>query len=94
MIQSYRDKRTREFADGAFVPAFHGFADQARKRLAALGAATSLRDLGALSSNRLESLGGDRRGQFSIRTNSQWRICFKWSDASAGPEKVEIVDDH
>ena len=42
--------------------------------------------------NRLEALKGDRRGQFSIRINDQWRICFRWS--AAGPEEVEIVDYH
>lgn len=52
----------------------------------------TLRDLGALASNRLELLRGDRAGRHSIRINSQWRICFRWSDE--GRCEVEIVDYH
>ena len=74
MILSYRDKRTAAFASGESVRAFRSFADQASKRLEILDAATSLRDLRALPSNRLEALKGERRGQYSIRINAQWRI--------------------
>lgn len=94
MIRSFRDKRTRMFADGDRVIAFHGFARQASKRLDILAAATSLEDLRALPSNRLEALRGDRTGQFSIRINDQWRICFEWTAGAAGPSNVEIVDCH
>jgi proteic killer suppression protein len=59
-----------------------------------LDAATSLADLAALNSNRLEPLKGDRKGQFSIRINEQWRICFEWPKESPGPTNVEIVDYH
>ena len=83
MIVSYRDKRTRRFANGETVQAFQGFARQAYKRLEILDAATSLEDLRALPSNRLEALGGDRSGQYSIRINAQWRICFEWKDGRA-----------
>jgi toxin HigB-1 len=60
------------------VSAFQGFADQAERRLALLEAATSLDDFRALPSNRLEPLKGRRRGQWNIRINKQWRICFRW----------------
>jgi proteic killer suppression protein len=59
-----------------------------------LSAATSLIDLAALPSNRLEALKGDRRGQYSIRINRQWRICFEWPTGAKGPSNVEIVDYH
>ena len=77
MITDYRDKKTAAFAAGEFVREFQGFEQQAGKRLAVLDAATSLNDLRVLRSNRLETLSGDRRGQFSIRINRQWRICFE-----------------
>lgn len=94
MILSYRDKKTTEFAAGEFVKAFQGFEDQAAKRLAILNAAPDLATLRALPSNRLEALKGDRAGQFSIRVNQQWRICFEWPDGQPGPNNVEIVDYH
>lgn len=94
MILSYRDKRTAQFASGQPVRAFSGFAQQASKRLGILDAATSLHDLRMLRSNRLEALKGDRVGQFSIRINERWRICFRWPDGASGPEDVEIVDYH
>jgi len=94
MILGYRDKRTATFAEGRLVRAFQGFARQAYKRLEILEAATSLDDLRALQSNRLEALKGDRAGQYSIRINQQWRICFEWPGGAAGPSRVEIVDYH
>ncbi|WP_334147262.1 type II toxin-antitoxin system RelE/ParE family toxin [Hyphomicrobium sp.] len=94
MILSYRDKRTQAFADGTLVREFQSFDRQAWKRLEILDAASSLDDLRALPSNRLEALRGDRRGQLSIRINSQWRICFEWPKGAAGPSNVEIVDYH
>jgi len=62
--------------------------------LAGWDAATSLADLAGLPGNRLEALKGDRVGQFSIRINDQWRICFAWPDGMPGPVEVEIVDYH
>ena len=59
----------------------------------ALDAATGLGDL-ARPGNRLEALRGGRRGQWSIRINDQWRICFEWPEVSPGPAGVEIVDYH
>jgi proteic killer suppression protein len=94
MILSYRDKRTEAFARGEFVTEFQGFARQAYKRLEVLDAAATLTDLAALPSNRLEALKGDRDGQYSIRMNMQWRICFEWPRQRAGPLNVEIVDYH
>jgi toxin HigB-1 len=94
MISSYGDSRTAAFARGERVPAFSGFAKQASKRLEILDAATSLDDLRALRSNRIEALKGDRSGQFSIRINNQWRICFRWPRGAPGPADVEIVDYH
>lgn len=94
MIVSFRDKRTERFAAGEFVPAFSGFDRQGWKRLEILEAATSLTDLGGLPSNRLEALNGDRAGQYSIRINQQWRICFEWPKSALGPSNVEIVDYH
>ena len=92
MIRSYRDKRTRTFAEGERVKAFQGFKKQAEKRLEILDAADSLNDLAVLPSNRSEALTGDRQGQYSIRINRQWRICFEWSQN--GPENIEITDYH
>ena len=94
MIQSYRDKRTKEFAEGKRVREFEGFRRQAEKRLDILDAATGLPDLQALPSNALESMKGDRKGQYSIRINRQWRICFEWPEGQSGPSNVEIVDYH
>jgi len=94
VILSYKDKRTERFANGEFVKAFSGFEDQAARRLAILHAATFIYDLRNLRSNRFESLKGDRKGQYSIRINQQWRICFTWDDKDEGPKNVEIVDYH
>ena len=93
MIVSFRDKRTRELAEGNRVKAFSGFEVKAELKLDQLEAATSLLDL-SLPGNRLEALEGDRQGQYSIRINDQWRICFEWPKGSPGPVNVEIVDYH
>jgi len=94
MILSYKDKRSERFAQGEHVRAFQGFEQQAERRLAILNAAPSLDTLRALPGNRLEALKGDRAGQYSIRINQQWRICFEWQDGQQGPSSVEIVDYH
>ncbi len=94
MILGYRDKRTEEFATGKRVKAFFGIAQTARLKLDRLEAATELNDLRALPGNRLEALIGDRKGQYSIRINQQWRIRFGWPATALGPSNVEIVDDH
>lgn len=64
----------------------------ALRKLRQVGSAESIEDLRVPPGNRLEGLKGDRAGQYSIRINDQWRICFRWTDA--GPEEVEIVDCH
>ena len=94
MIVSYRDKRTRDFATGKRVKAFSSFERAARLKLDRMEAATSLGDLAALPGNRLEALRGDCKGQYSIRVNDQWRICFEWVDGEPGPSNVEIFDYH
>ena len=94
MIRSYRDKRTREFADGKRVKAFDGIARKVSMKLDQLDAAIALADIAALPGNRFEALKGDRKGQYSIRINDQWRVCFEWPKGSKGPLNVEIVDYH
>ena len=94
MILSYRDRRTADFAAGVNIREFQSFERQAWKRVEILDAATSLAELGQLPSNRLEGLKGGRSGQFSIRNNLKWRICFEWPADSTGPSMVEIVDYH
>ena len=94
MIVSYRDKRSRDFASGRRVKAFSGIERPARLKLDRLEAATMLKDLASLPGNRFEALAGGRKGQYSIRVNDQWRICFEWPTQSLGPSNVEIVDYH
>ena len=94
MILGYRDRRTERFANGEFVAAFQGFEDQAATRLSMLNAAVSLNSLRIFRGNRLETLRGTRAGQYSIRINQQWRICFTWPEGQDGPSDVEIVDYH
>jgi proteic killer suppression protein len=94
MIVSYRDKRTADFAAGKRVKAFSGIERPARLKLDRLEAAHVLKDLAALPGNRFEALKGDRKGEYSIRVNDRWRICFEWPEKSPGPTNVEIVDYH
>jgi proteic killer suppression protein len=82
---SYRDNRTREFAKGTRFNAFAGFERKAEMKIDQLESATSLLDLN-LPGNRLEALKGDRKGQYSIRINDQWRICFEWPKANRGKQ--------
>ncbi len=92
MIKSCADKRTERFIAGDRVKEFGSFANQARRRIAILTAATRIEDLAGLPSKSFEMLSGDRAGQYSIRINMQWRICFRWD--GEGPTDVEIVDYH
>jgi toxin HigB-1 len=94
VIVSYRDGRTANFAAGKRVKALSGIERPARLKLDRVEAAHTLKDLAALPGNRFEALKGDRRGQYSIRINDQWRICFEWPEKSTGPMNVEIVDYH
>lgn len=93
MIASFGDKKTEAFYLGRRVAAFSGFERSAWRKMDQLDAAIDIRDL-ARPGNRLEALKGDRRGQWSIRINDQWRICFEWPAGSPGPVNVEIVDYH
>jgi toxin HigB-1 len=92
VILSYRDQRTRNFASGKRVKAFSGVQRGARLKLDRLEAAVTLSDLAALPGNRFEALKGNRKGQYSIRINDQWRLRFEWPGAAPGPSNVEIVD--
>jgi proteic killer suppression protein len=94
VIISYRDGRTADFAAGKRVKALSGIERPARLKLDRVEAAHTLKDLAALPGNRFEALKGDRKGQYSIRINNQWRICFEWPEKSTGPMNVEIVDYH
>jgi len=90
----YRDSRTERFAGGERVKEFQAFKEQAERRLDILEAAVTKNDLMRLPSNRFEALGGDRKGQFSIRINQQWRVCFEWLDGQDRPSRIEICDYH
>ena len=92
MIRSFRDKDTEALCRGHRVRRFERFRAQAERRLQFLDSAVRLEDLTRLRSNRFEALAGDRKGQFSIRTNLQWRVCFEWLEE--GPHNVEITDYH
>lgn len=92
MIQSFRDKDTEQLYNRQFVRRFAGIERSALRRLRLLDSSETLRAVAALPGNRFEALKGDRQGQYSIRINKQWRVCFRWGDA--GPYDVEIVDYH
>jgi len=92
MIKSYKCKKTRQLAEGTVPRAFQAFAVQAERPLRRLEAAVELNDLRNPPSNHFEVLIGDRKDQYSIRINLQWRICFTWVDGAACD--VEIVDYH
>jgi len=92
MIRGFKDRKTERLFAGLGVREFRAFTEQAERRLAVLNSAETLQDLANLRSNRFEALSGDRKSQFSIRINRQWRICFRWKED--GPFDVEIVDCH
>ena len=92
MIASFADKDTERLAQGIRVRKFVAFERVAMRKLRQLQAAALLDDLRVPPGNRLEALQGDRAGQYSIRINDQFRICFSWHDGLAND--VEIVDYH
>jgi toxin HigB-1 len=92
MIKGYRDTDTENLAKNRYVKKFDSIQDTGRKKLAILAAAKGLPDLAAVPGNRLEQLKGDRLGQYSIRINDQYRICFTPSGNDF--ENVEITDYH
>ena len=92
MIVSFKDANTEALAGGRRVKRFVNIEAVARRKLRQLQIAGRLDDLRVPPANRLEALKGDRSGQYSIRVNDQYRVCFHW--AAAGAEGVEIVDYH
>ena len=92
MILSFRDKRTKQVWDGKAVRLDHAVQRKAQLKLRYIHLAHDVHDLRSPPGNRLEKLGGDRAGQYSIRVNQQYRICFRWTPN--GAENVEFVDYH
>lgn len=92
MIRSFRCRDTESFFHGKRIARFVAFEAVAMRKLQQLHAATSLEFLCVPPGNRLELLTGDRSGQYSIRINGQWRVCFVWDGRDAW--EVEIVDYH
>jgi proteic killer suppression protein len=93
VIRSFGDSETEAIWNGRFSRRLPNDIQRlARRKLRMLDAAIDLRALTVLPSNRLEALKGDRRGQWSIRINDQWRICFRWENGDA--HEVGIVDYH
>lgn len=90
----FRDKRTARFSQGKRIPAFAAFERSAERRLRIVLSATSLSDLTQVPGWRLEALRGNRAGQWSIRINDQWRICFEWPEDIGHAVNIEIVDYH
>jgi toxin HigB-1 len=92
VIRSFRSADTEHLFLRETVRRFKAIERQALRKLDMLDAAPDIRTLATLPGNRLEALKGDRKGQYSIRVNEQWRICFVWVEGHA--YEVEIVDYH
>ena len=93
MIKSFASKETEKLFNRQFSRKLPESVHRAaRRKLELLAASERLQDLSMPPSNHLEKLSGDRKGQYSIRINQQWRICFEWRDD--GAHEVEIVDYH
>ncbi|MDX6280181.1 MAG: toxin HigB [Kribbellaceae bacterium] len=92
VIASFKSADTEALANGWRVKRFVNIEAVARRKLRQLQIAGRLEDLRVPPGNRLEALKGDRAGQYSIRVNDQFRVCFRWTEA--GAEDVEIVDYH
>jgi len=93
MIRSFKDKLTRSIEDGSVKKGFPpDLVRRAQQLLSVLDAAGDVNDLRSPPGNRIEKLSGDREGQYSIRINRHWRICFRWTEM--GAEEVEIADYH
>jgi len=90
VIRSFRDAETEKVFRRQFSRKFQRIARVAKRNH--INAAAALSDLARIPGNRLEALAGDRKGQYSIRVNDQWRICFGWADPDA--VEVEIADSH
>jgi toxin HigB-1 len=92
LIKSFKCRETEKLFGDVRVRRFVNIERVAQRKLTLIDSATTLEDLKIPPANRLEKLAGDRAGQYSIRINDQWRICFKWFDGHA--HAVEIVDYH
>lgn len=92
MIRSFASRDTERLYGRERVNRFRSFERIALRKLRIIDAATALSDFKASAGNWLEKLRGDREGQWSIRINDQWRVCFRWQDRDA--LEVEIVDYH
>ncbi len=92
MIKSFKSKRTRALFEGERVKEFEAFRKVAFRKLDMMDTAMRLTDLRKPPNNRLEALKGSRQGQYSIRINDRWRVCFVWRGGHA--HEVEIVDYH
>ena len=91
-IRSFRCAETETLYEGRCPKRFRNIQNVAERKLQMLDDAVELKDLRSPPGNRLEALSGSRAGQYSIRINDQWRLCFTWANDS--PENVEIVDYH
>jgi proteic killer suppression protein len=92
MIKGFRCAETRALFETGKCKRFSAIAKVATRKLAQLDAAQTLEFLRSPPGNRLEPLKGERRGQFSIRINDQYRLCFRWTNE--GLTDVELVDYH
>lgn len=92
MVRSFHDEKTEALFNDSAVPRFRSIERVARRKLLYLHRAKNLEDLRVPPGNRLEALKGGRKGQYSIRINDQWRICFRWHQGDA--YDVEITDYH
>jgi toxin HigB-1 len=92
VIRSFRDKDTGDIFRQMRVPRFQNIERVALRRLVQIDSSSELRDLASPPANRLEALKGDRAGQYSVRINDQYRVCFRWKGGDAF--EVEITDYH
>lgn len=91
-IRAFRCTDTQSLYEGNNPKRFRNIENVAQRKLQMLDEAVELKDLRSPPGNRLEALQGNRAGQYSIRINDQWRVCFVWT--TVGPDCVEIVDYH
>jgi proteic killer suppression protein len=92
MIRSFHDRDTEAVFEGRCPARWRAIRTAAERKLQMLDSAADVADLKSPPGNRLEKLAGERKGQYSIRVNDQWRICFRWADDGAWD--VELVDYH